>query len=256
MPVDKRGMSLGARQYHLAVGPGDVSECVLLPGDPGRVLKIAEFLEGARKVAENREFLTYRGTYRGVDVTATSTGIGCPSAAIAIEELANVGARVFIRVGTSGAIDPEVSVGDLVIPVGAIRNEGTSYYYVPEGFPAVPDFGLVRALVEAAEERGYRYHVGVISTDDAFYAETPDYLEDLRKLGVKSLDMESSTLFVVAHLRGLRAATVLGVVANLTTGDGVFAVEDPRRAEAVRRAIEVALEALARVKEGGGAGGI
>ncbi len=249
MSVDKREVSKGKLQYHLKVKPGDVAKYVLLPGDPGRVIKIAEFLDNAREVARNREFLTYTGEYKGVLVSATSTGIGCPSAAIAVEELANVGAKVFIRVGTSAGIQPEVKPGDLVVPKGAMRNEGTSYYYVPDGFPAVPSFRVLKALVQACEKLGYKHHIGIISTDDSFYAESPEFLSELRDFGITSLDMESSAIFIVSHLRGLEAGTILGVVANLSTREGVFEEEDPRRNLAVKRAIKTALETILILEE-------
>jgi len=250
LSVDKRELSKGRPQYHLKVKPGDVAKYVLLPGDPGRVIKIAEFMDSAREVARNREFLTYTGEYKGIPVSVTSTGIGCPSAAIAVEELANVGAEVFIRVGTSAGIQPEVKPGNIVIPNGAMRNEGTSYYYVPDGFPAVPSYRVLRALILASQKLGYEYHVGIISTDDSFYAESPEFLSELRDYGITSLDMESSAIFIVSHLRGLEAGTVLGVVANLSTREGVFKEDDPRRKLAVERAIKTALEAVRILEEG------
>ncbi len=250
LSVDKRELSKGKLQYHLKVKPGDVAKYVMLPGDPGRVLKIAKFMDNAKEIARNREFLTYTGEYKGIRVSATSTGIGCPSAAIAVEELANVGAKVFIRVGTSAGIQPEVEPGDLVVPKGAMRNEGTSYYYVPDGFPAVPSFRVLKALVQACEKLGYKYHIGIISTDDSFYAESPEFLSELRDFGITSLDMESSAIFIVSHLRGLEAGTLLGVVANLSTREGVFKEEDPRRELTVERAIRAALEAVVILEEG------
>ena len=249
MSVDKREISRGKLQYHLKVKPGDVAKYVLLPGDPGRVLKIVEFMDSAKEIAKNREFLTYTGEYKGIPVSVTSTGIGCPSAAIAVEELANVGAKVFIRVGTSAGIQPEVKPGDLVIPNGAMRNEGTSYYYVPDGFPAVPSYKVLRALILASEKLGYKHHVGIISTDDSFYAESPEFLSELRDFGITSLDMESSAIFIVSHIRGLEAGTVLGVVANLSTREGVFKEDDPRRSLAIERAIKAALEAVRILEE-------
>jgi len=247
--VDKREISRGKLQYHLKVKPGDVAKYVLLPGDPGRVLKIVEFMDSAKEIAKNREFLTYTGEYKGIPVSVTSTGIGCPSAAIAVEELANVGAKVFIRVGTSAGIQPEVKPGDLVIPNGAMRNEGTSYYYVPDGFPAVPSYKVLRALILASEKLGYKHHVGIISTDDSFYAESPEFLSELRDFGITSLDMESSAIFIVSHIRGLEAGTVLGVVANLSTREGVFKEDDPRRSLAIERAIKAALETVRILEE-------
>ncbi|RLE91733.1 MAG: hypothetical protein DRJ55_05340, partial [Thermoprotei archaeon] len=158
-------------QYHIRCKPGDVAPYVLLPGDPSRVPLIAKHWDEARLVAKNREYVTYTGTYRGVPVSATSTGIGSPSAAIAVEELVRVGGKVFIRVGTSGPVNPKVKPWKLGIATGAVRDEGTTRQYVPIEYPAVADYRVVAALVEAAEKLGYRYHVGVFHTKDSFYSE-------------------------------------------------------------------------------------
>lgn len=249
--VDKKEMAIGRPQYHVRCKPGDVGKYVLLPGDPSRVLLIARYLKDAKEVANNREFLTYTGEYEGVEVSATSTGIGCPSASIALEELANVGAEVFIRVGTTGAIQPRLEVGDLVIATAAVRNEGTTPFYIPAGFPAVPSFEVTRALVESAErlreQLGFRYHLGIVACDDAFYGEKPKFIEGLMELGVASLEMESAAIFAVSHLRGLKAGTILAVAGNLVTGD-VFNVKDERVHTGVEKEIQVALEAIRRLE--------
>lgn len=159
------------RQYHVQLEEGDVGRYVILTGDPKRCQKIAEHFEDALPVADSREFTTYTGYLEGEKVSVTSTGIGGPSAAIALEELANVGADTFIRVGTSGGMQLEVKSGDLVIATGAVRMEGTSKEYAPVEFPAVSDFHITNALVEAAENLKFPYHVGVVECKDSFYGQ-------------------------------------------------------------------------------------
>lgn len=159
------------RQYHVQLEEGDVGRYVILTGDPKRCQKIAEHFEDALPVADSREFTTYTGYLEGEKVSVTSTGIGGPSAAIALEELANVGADTFIRVGTSGGMQLEVKSGDLVIATGAVRMEGTSKEYAPVEFPAVSDFHITNALVEAAENLKIPYHVGVVECKDSFYGQ-------------------------------------------------------------------------------------
>ena len=159
------------KQYHIETTPGDVGKYVILTGDPKRVKKIASRLEGAEKKADAREFETRTGYLEGEKVTVTSTGIGGPSAAIALEELVKSGAEVFIRVGTCGGIQENVKSGDLVIATGAVRQEGTSFEYAPSGFPAVADYGIVAALNEAAAIKGHTCHTGIIQSKDSFYGQ-------------------------------------------------------------------------------------
>lgn len=229
-------------QYHLEVGPGDVEGPVLLPGDPERVSKIADaWDEGGEQVAHHREYRTMRGTYDGAPVTCTSTGIGSPSATIALEELARVGADTFLRVGSCGAIQPEAEVGDLVITTGAVRQEGTSDEYVRPDYPASADGEVVTALVTACEELGYDYHTGVTCSTDSFYAGQgrPGFdgfeaagaeamVDELREAGVINFEMEAAALLTVASLYGLRAGAVCTVYANRVTGE--FRTEGERRA--------------------------
>src|SRR5947209_349549 len=151
---------MGAVQYHIRAEPGDVGEAVLLPGDPGRVESIARLLDGARLIARNREFTVYTGKLDGRAVSVCSTGVGSPSTAIAVEELFAIGARILIRVGTTGSIQRGVSFGDLVIATAAVRDEGTTPAYVPLGYPAVADFQLVQAMMAAGNSRGYKVHSG------------------------------------------------------------------------------------------------
>ena len=212
-------------QYHLKIKPGDVGRYVLLPGDPGRCEQIASHFENAHQVAENREFNIWTGTLAGEKISVCSTGIGGPSAAIAMEELHNVGADTFIRVGTCGGIDLAVLPDDLVIATGAVRYEHTSVEYAPIEFPAVPDFDLTAALKQAAEELGYSYHLGVVQCKDSFYgqhipkrmpvaSELTEKWEAWKKLGVKASEMESAALFVIASALDCRCATCLHVVWN------------------------------------------
>ena len=163
------------KQYHIQVGKGDVGRYVIMPGDPKRCALIARYLDNPVQMADSREFVTYTGTLDGVAVSVTSTGIGGPSAAIAMEELVMCGADTFIRIGTSGGMDLDVKSGDLVIANGAIRMEGTSREYAPVEFPAVPDFDVTTALVKAAKKLNQPYHVGVVQCKDSFYGQhTPE----------------------------------------------------------------------------------
>lgn len=213
------------KQYHIQVGKGDVGKYVIMPGDPKRCEKIAGYLDNAVLKADSREYVTYTGTLDGVQVSVTSTGIGGPSASIAMEELVMSGADTFIRIGTCGGMDLEVKSGDLVVANGAIRMEGTSKEYAPVEFPAVPDFDVTNALVRAAKKLDQRYHVGVVQCKDAFYGqhspETKPVSYELMskwdawvKLGCKASEMESAALFIVASYLKVRAGSVFLVMAN------------------------------------------
>jgi uridine phosphorylase len=177
--------------------------------------------------------------------------MGCPSTAIGVEELARVGGRVFIRVGSTAATQAHINVGDLVISEGSFRNDGTTAAYVPAGFPAVPDFELTLALINAgkdlAVEKGFTVHSGINATDDAFYAETPEWIAQMEKMGLTNVEMESSALFIVARLRGLRAGMVCAVSANLITNDVVYGRPNTRLAVGWEHSIDVALEAVHRM---------
>ena len=211
-----------SKQYHIALEKGQVGKYVLLPGDPGRVPLIAEHFDSAEKMAHNREYLTYTGTVDGIPISATSTGIGCPSAAICVEELARIGAEVFIRVGTAGSLQEGVGLGDVVVTTGSIRDEGTTRQYVPLSYPAVSDRQVTAALVRAAGSLGLTYHAGITHCKDAFYAEfTADHpmAEDWkrrwtvwRRAGVLATSMESAAIFVLPSIKGLRAGEVLAIV--------------------------------------------
>ncbi len=217
-------------QYHVGLKPGDVGKYVLLPGDPKRCAKIAAYFDDPVLVADSREFVTYTGTLDGVRVSVTSTGIGGPSASIAMEELVNVGAEVFIRVGTCGGIDCDVCGGDVVIATGAVRMEGTSKEYAPIEYPAVADIEVTNALIKAAKaafrkKPEFNYHVGVVQCKDAFYGQhQPELLPNSNELlnkwdawvamGCKASEMESAALFIVAQYRRVKAGAILLAVAN------------------------------------------
>jgi uridine phosphorylase len=249
---DKARYSAGKLQYALQVKPGDVGKYVLLPGDPDRVARIGRRLDSVREIAFNREFRTCTGIYKGIPVSATSTGVGCPSASIAVEELANVGATHFIRVGSTAALQPYIQVGDIIINTAAMRNEGTTRFYVRDGFPAAADHMLTHTLIEAAlalkASRGFSLHVGLNACDDAFYGETPEHIDMLQKHRLLNVEMESAAIFTVAHLRGLKAAMITGVSANLVTSDVVYEGEkvNQRLVHAWDNEIEIALEAIDR----------
>jgi uridine phosphorylase len=212
-------------QYHIACKNGDVGKYVLLPGDPGRCEQIASNFDSPRKVAQNREFTTYTGYLDKEMVSVVSTGIGGPSASIAIEELTALGAHTFIRVGTCGGMELSVQAGDIVIASGAVRYDGTSKEYAPIEFPAVADFAVLTELYNSATALGYRNHVGVVQCKDSFYGQhspkrMPTY-EELRykweawkKLGVLASEMESAALFVAAAALRVRCGAVLHVVWN------------------------------------------
>jgi len=215
------------KQHHIHLEPGDVGRYVLMPGDPGRVEVIARHLDDAKHIATNREYVTYAGFLDGVKVSVTSTGIGCPSAAIALEELVRVGADTFIRVGTSGAIQPGTKSDELAIITGAIRDEGTSLHYMPAEFPAVANLEIVQALRRAAQGSKTPFRLGITQSKDSYYGEVepersgvPDRLLKRWKAweigGAICSEMESSTLFVVASILGVRAG---GIMAMWADGD-------------------------------------
>ena len=251
-------------QYHIAVGPDDVADSVLLPGNPERVDKITALWDEYDEKAYHREYRTATGTYEGTPISVTSTGIGSPSAAIAVEELARVDAGTFVRVGSCGAIQPGMDVGDLVITSGAVRQEGTSKEYVREDYPAVADHEVVAALVAAAERLGYDYHVGLTMSADSFYAGqgrpgfeefraagSESLVEELRAANVKNIEMEAAALLTVANVYGLRAGAVCSVYANRITGE--FRTEGESRAA---ETASLAVHLLAKMDEAKRAAGV
>jgi len=234
------------REYHIGLKEGEVGDYVLLPGDPARAEKIAGYFDGAEEVNWVREYRTFTGTYKGIDVSVMSTGIGCPSMAIAVEELARVGSPTMIRVGTAGSLQKEVGLGSVTISTGAVRGEGTSREYVPIEYPAVPDLDVTVALRRAARELEIDYHTGIVHCKDAFYtegnvdlplaAEHAEMWETLYKSNVLSTSMESSALFVVNSIRNIPCGEVLANI-GLTYADEPI-VEKKGVDEAIRCALE------------------
>jgi uridine phosphorylase len=244
-------------EYHIAVGPNDVADAVLLPGNPERVDKITALWDEYEERSHHREYRTATGAYERTPISVTSTGIGSPSTAIAIEELARVGAETFIRVGSCGAIQPEMGVGDLVITSGAVRQEGTSDEYVREDYPAVADREVVAALVAAAERLDHDYHVGLTMSADSFYTGqgrpgfegfaavgSEELVESLQEANVKNIEMEAAALLTLGSLYGLRTGAVCSVYANRVTGD--FRTEGESRAA---ETASLAVHLLAKMDE-------
>ncbi|UTF53484.1 nucleoside phosphorylase [Natronosalvus rutilus] len=237
-----------ATQPHLLVDDGDVHDIALIPGDPGRVDRIASHCDESETIAQNREYKVVNAVYDGRELTICSTGIGCPSAAIALEELSNVGVETFVRVGTTGALQREIEIGDMIVATGAAKNEGTSKRYEDVEYPAVPDYEVLSALVDGAEENGEDVHVGPIASDDAYYAETDEYVENWEAAGLLSVEMEAAAVFTLARRKGLRAGAICTVDGNLVKGTqkGTDTEDDelPEKAKNnVARAIDIALEA-------------
>lgn len=240
------------KQYHTGVGPGDIGEYVILPGDPKRCAKIAAHFDNPVLVADSREYVTYTGTLDGVKVSVTSTGIGGPSAAIAIDELAKCGAHTFIRVGTCGGMQEEVMGGDIVIATGAVRMEGTSREFAPIEYPAVADFNVTNALVSAAGKIGVRNHVGVVQCKDSFFGqhepgimpvsyELENKWQAWIRMGCLASEMESAALFIAGSFLRVRVGSCFLVVANQERAKkGLL----NKQAHDTELAISVAVEAI------------
>ena len=240
------------KQFHIQCAKGDVGRYCILPGDPGRSEKIAQYFDNPVHVMTNREYVTYTGTLLGEKVSVTSTGIGGPSASIAMEELANLGADTFVRVGTCGGIKLDVTSGDIVIATGAVRMEGTSREYAPIEFPAVADYEVLTALVEAAKAQGRRWHAGVVQCKDSIYGQhSPERMpvsyelqnkwEAWKRLGVLASEMESAALFTVAAARSVRCGSAFHVVWNQERNAAGL---DQTRDEDTDAAIRVGVEAV------------
>ena len=248
-------------QYHIRCNAGDVGRYVFLPGDPGRCEAIAQHFDNPVHIGMNREYNVYTGYLLGEKVSVCSTGIGGPSAAIAMEELAAIGADTFIRVGTCGGIDLNVMPGDVVVATGAIRYEHTSMEYAPPEFPAVSDFGIAAALKQAGENLGYNIHTGVVQCKDSFYGqhspqkspvsyELEQKWEAWKRLGVKASEMESAALFVVAAALGVRCGSCFHVVWNQEREKaGLFQPMTEDTSSAIKVGIEAAKLLIAQEKK-------
>jgi uridine phosphorylase len=241
----------GERQYHIGLGPGELAEYILLPGDPDRTPKIAKRLDRIDHEHRHREFVSATGVYRGLPVSIVSTGIGTDNVEIVVAEILAITNRpTFIRVGSCGALQPEMQLGDLAITTGAVRLETTTSWFVHDGYPAVADYEAVVALIEAAERLGMPYHVGLTATAPGFFGAQgrpiaqlpiryPDLAEDMARERVMNFEMEASALLVLAGLAGCRAGVVCAVYAQRSTGDFVTgAAKDAAEAACVETGLE------------------
>jgi uridine phosphorylase len=242
--------------FHLHLKEGDIGQYVLLPGDPGRCEKIAQYFDSPHFVAQNREYVTWTGSLLGVKVSVVSTGIGCPSTAIAVEELVELGVSTFIRVGSSGSMQPNVHAGDVAIVTGAIRDEGTSLHYLPVEFPAIANVDVVCALRDAAHRLGVSHHLGLTQSKDSFYGEVErtrmplaDHLKERWNAwiagGAICSEMESSVLFILSSIHRKRAGGAMLVVNESELGE--ISLEDSKKHIAefdMDIAIRVSVEAL------------
>jgi uridine phosphorylase len=242
------------RQHHIDMVHGDIAPTVLIPGDPGRVQVFASLMDDAKKVAEKREYITYTGTKDGVPISCTSTGLGCPPTAIGVEELIRIGGKNIIRIGTCGAIQSFLEPGYMIIATGAVRGEHTSEEFISMEYPAVADYRVVRALVDACEKLELPYHLGIIRSHDAFYLESPWALGDFRArlkpwvdMGVLALENESSTLFTLCSMQGIRAGTILA------SGYSILEDHDEKihHEENVRKMVSAGIEAAKLLHERG-----
>lgn len=248
MTLNKDEKTKGRKQYHIQLQPGDIGEFVLLPGDPDRCNLVAKYLQQPRLIAEHRMHRTFTGFYEGIKVSVTASGMGCPSCAIVAEELYNIGAEYIIRIGSTGALQKHIELGNLIISTASMKNEGTSRFYVPQEFPAVPDFDLTRALIDSAESLkdclGFTYYYGINASEDAFYGEDQAWIEKLAALNLLNVEMESSALYTVAHRRGKKAAMISAVAGNLLTGEVCYEGENIRLNRGIEQEIEVTLAAI------------
>lgn len=249
--------TLDGLQHHIHLKPGDVGRYVFLPGDPGRCEKIASYFDDAHFVAQKREYVTYTGTLLGEKVSVTSTGIGCPSTAIAVEELVAIGADTFIRIGTSGGMQPFCKTGDVAVLTGAIRDEGTTLHYLPVEFPAVANLDVVLALQEGAKRSQIPAHLGVSQSKDSFYGEVEPHrmplsghLLDRWKAwvdgGAICSEMEAAAIFILASMYRKRAGGVM-LMAGADMDSSTASKEELEKASVlfdVNRAIKVAVEGL------------
>jgi uridine phosphorylase len=252
--------------YHVQLRPGDVGRYVLLPGDPGRCERMARYFDDPHFVVSNREYTTWSGTLLGEKVSVTSTGIGCPSTAIAVEELVMLGADTFIRVGTAGGIQPENRVGDIAVITAAIRDEGTTPQYLPIEYPAVADVDVVCALREGARQLGLRHHLGVAHSKDSFYAEVepdrmplaPHILERWQAWqagGAVASEMEAAALFILGAIHRVRTGAVMLLIGNPAEKLEGHDLDDWKQKVSGEQQIRVAVEALKRLIEQDRAGG-
>lgn len=240
------------KQPHILLEPGDISKYVILAGDPERILRLGKYLDSYEEIAYNREFRTIKGIYKGLEITATSTGIGAPSAAIAMEELIACGGKYFIRIGSGGAVQPYIKIGDLVIATGAVREDGASKMYIGKEYPAIADLELTHVIIDTCKKLNFPYYTGLIRSHDSFYIENEDELmEYWNKKNVLSSDMESGVIFTLALLKGVKAASILNTVvkykSDVKSGIEDYVNENESAAKGEEREIVLALETMFRM---------
>lgn len=240
-------------QPHIRLDSSHGASCALLPGDPARLDRIRPFLDGAEDLAYNREFRSLAGDYKGIRVLAVSTGIGGASCAIAVEELSRLGVKNMIRIGSCGALQPQVKIGDLILVSGAVRDDGASKTYLDPIFPAVPNSDLLFACIGAAQERKFAYHTGIARSHDSFYTDREEEIDAYwAARGVLGCDMETAALYTIGHLRGVRAMSILNnvVACETDTSDaiGSYVDGDAAAMRGEEREILVALDAFVRIQ--------
>lgn len=241
--ISAKAPVIGGKQYHIQCKAGDVARYVLIPGDPERVGKIAKLWDSSHEVAYHREYHTMTGKYKGIPISSTSSGIGSPALAIAVDELCRIGVDTFIRVGSTGGIQKGQKLGDLVITTGAVRLDGASKELVIPEYPAVANYEVVMALIQAAEELNERYHVGITASTDTFYTGQgrpaynnylpsfkEDIYRDMQNARVQNFEMEAGCLLTIANLFGKRAGAICFIVANRVTDEFEITDEMARRA--------------------------
>ena len=216
------------KMHHLQIEPGQIGEFVIMPGDPGRCHLIAEHFENPQLIAQSREYVTYTGKYKELIVSVASTGMGCPSAAIALEELIMSGAKYLVRLGTTGVLQKNIHLGDIIIPTSAVRLEGTSVEYIPIEFPAIADIDIVEALVKLTHHKNLKSHIGIIMSHNAFYKGSlfadPNFLKREQiwiDSNILSVENESSALFTIGYLRKVKVGTILAAVSNHLTQESI-----------------------------------
>ena len=239
-------------QKHIRCRPGDVGRYVFIPGDQGRAKRIAERFENMKEIASNRAYVVYTGTLDGVPVSSCATGIGGPSASIAIEELARVGADCFIRVGSCGGRQKNMSIGSIAIAHSAYRGEGTSMAYAPAPFPAVADLDVTNALIRAAIESGHEYYTGTVFTRDAYYVQDRELNQRLTDMGVVASEQECSIAFILGSIRRLRVGAILSTDSNIWLDpQPTLAQKEELFKIGEKKAIDIAIEAMRLLISGG-----
>ncbi len=237
-------------QKHIRCKTGDVARYVLTPGSVERVEKIADHFDNKELVTRHREYLIYNGQYKGIDVTVCSTGIGGPSTSIALEELIKVGADTFIRVGSCGARQPNIEIGDVIVVDSAFRGEGTSKEYIDSAYPAAADHFVTAALIEAVRDKGRTLHIGTSYTRDAYYKQNPALNDLLTEYNVKCSEQECSTIYTLARIHGVRSGGIVGTDSNILLPEQpTLAEKEELFAKAEQESIEIALEAIYKLAQ-------